>query len=60
MKYCLVTVGTTEFRELIRNVQHAKFLNLLINQGIEKLCVQYGAGAVSHPLYYCLIHYSLI
>ena len=48
MKYCLVTVGTTEFRELIRNVQHAKFLNLLINQGIEKLCVQYGAGAVSH------------
>jgi len=45
MKYCLVTVGTTEFRELIHNIQHAKFLNLLINQGIEKLCVQYGTGA---------------
>jgi len=44
MKYCLVTVGTTEFRDLIKNIQNQKFINLLINLGIEKLYVQYGTG----------------
>ena len=47
MAYCLVTVGTTEFRDLIKSIQHQKFINLLINAGIEKLCVQYGTGTVS-------------
>ena len=46
MKYCLVTVGTTEFRDLIKNIQNQKFINLLINLGIEKLYVQYGTGTV--------------
>ena len=48
MKYCLVTVGTTEFRDLIKNIQNQKFINLLINLGIEKLYVQYGTGTVCY------------
>jgi hypothetical protein len=44
MKYCLVTVGTTEFRDLIKEIENQKFLNLLINQGFEKIFVQYGTG----------------
>ena len=50
MAYCLVTVGTTEFRDLIKSIQHQKFINLLINAGIEKLCVQYGTGTVSNEI----------
>ena len=46
MKYCLVTVGTTEFRDLIKEIENQKFLNLLINKGFEKIFVQYGTGKV--------------
>ena len=43
-KFCLVTVGTTEFRELISAIANPKFINLLINAGCERLVVQYGTG----------------
>lgn len=44
MGFCLVTVGTTEFRDLITGLRNQKFLNLLINSQIDKLVVQYGSG----------------
>ena len=46
MGFCLVTVGTTEFRDLISELKNQKFLNLLINNKIDKLVVQYGSGEV--------------
>lgn len=46
MGFCLVTVGTTEFRDLISEIKNQKFLNMLINNKIDKLVVQYGSGEV--------------
>jgi len=44
MGYVLVTVGTTKFVELVKELENEKILNLLKSQKYEKLYVQYGSG----------------
>ena len=48
MGYVLVTVGTTKFVELVKELENEKILNLLKSKKYEKLYVQYGSGTVSH------------
>jgi hypothetical protein len=42
LSYCLVTVGTTQFNELIQAIDNAKFCDLLKQKGFTGLHVQYG------------------
>ena len=41
-----VTVGTTEFRDLITAIEDTGFVKLLSAEGINKMYVQYGTGQV--------------
>ncbi|RYY81991.1 hypothetical protein EON63_14285 [archaeon] len=44
MKQVLVTVGTTEFDELIKAIDNEAFLVEMLKVGCEKLLIQYGRG----------------
>ncbi|XP_011192014.2 UDP-N-acetylglucosamine transferase subunit ALG13 homolog [Zeugodacus cucurbitae] len=43
-KVIYVTVGTTRFDELIREVVSARALDVLVRRGCQKLVIQYGHG----------------
>lgn len=47
MKYILVTVGTTEFVDLVRAFESESILQLLKEQNYDKMFVQFGSGNVS-------------
>jgi len=47
MRYVLVTVGTTQFVDLVSELENVEILKLLKEQNFEKLFVQYGSGNVS-------------
>ncbi|KAI0979648.1 hypothetical protein GJ496_001293 [Pomphorhynchus laevis] len=42
--HAFVTVGTTRFDKLINAISNLEFLTILINNGFEKLTIQYGSG----------------
>lgn len=44
MKYILVTVGTTEFVDLVRAFESESILQLLKEQNYDKMFVQFGSG----------------
>jgi UDP-N-acetylglucosamine transferase subunit ALG13 len=51
MKYVLVTVGTTQFVQLVKVFENDAVINQLHQLGYEKLVVQFGSGTVSYAIF---------
>jgi len=47
MKYVLVTVGTTQFVDLVKAIENIEVHKILKNQGFERIFVQFGSASVN-------------